>query len=208
MTDRRGRRDGASKPSKKPLNLLHVTARKEWRQWLQKHYRTEPEIWLVNYRKASGKPRISYNDAVEEALCFGWIDSTLKGIDEERFAQRFSPRRPGRAYSQINKERLRKLLAEGKIKREVLAKLPDLSTERFEIAADIREAIKDNSRAWRNFQRFSDTYRRIRVGFIEAARNRPAEFQKRLGHFIRMTEKNKRFGFGGIEGYFDESDQA
>jgi uncharacterized protein YdeI (YjbR/CyaY-like superfamily) len=207
MTERSGRRDGASKRRTVPNNLLHVTTRKEWRQWLQRHYRNKREVWLVFSRKGSGKPRIAYNDAVEEALCFGWIDSTVRGVDDERFAQRFTPRKPGSAYSQMNKERLRKLLAEGKVKPEVLADLPELSSERFEIAADIERAIRGNPQAWRNFQRFSETYRRIRVGFIEAARNRPAEFQKRLRHFVRMTEKNKRYGFGGIEGYFDDAGQ-
>ena len=70
---------------------LYVTDRRDWRAWLRKHYKTEPEIWLIYPKKASGKPRIEYNDAVEEALCFGWIDSILKKLDEERTVQRFSP---------------------------------------------------------------------------------------------------------------------
>ena len=88
-------------------DTLYVTTRKEWRDWLKKHYRSEKEIWLVYYKKHTGKPRINYNEAVEEALCFGWIDSTVKSIDEGRFAQRFSWRNPKRPYSQANKERLR-----------------------------------------------------------------------------------------------------
>jgi len=105
----------------------------------------------------------------------------------------------------MNKERLRRLVAEGKVKQDVLADLPDLSTEAFEIAPDILEAIKASPQAWRNFRRFSGSYQRIRVGFIEAARKRPAEFRKRLAHFVQMTEKNKRFGFGGIEAYFEDA---
>jgi uncharacterized protein YdeI (YjbR/CyaY-like superfamily) len=191
-----------------PTNLLHVTDRKEWRTWLEEHYTTEPDVWLVFYRKATGKPRIPYNDAVEEALCFGWIDSTVKGIDEERFAQRFSPRRPNSSYSQVNKERLRRLVARGMVKPDVLERLPDLSAETFRIPHDILEAIKGNPRAWRNFRRFPATYRRIRVAFIEGARNRPAEFQKRLAYFVRMTERNRRFGFGGSERYFEDTDES
>jgi uncharacterized protein YdeI (YjbR/CyaY-like superfamily) len=189
---------------KAPSPLLEVATRREWRAWLQKHYRTEPEIWLVFHRASSGKPRIPYNDAVEEALCFGWIDSTVRSVDEERFAQRFSPRRPNSSYSQMNKERLRDLAARGRVKRGVLESLPDLSIESFRIADDILEAIKANPEAWRNFKRFSGRYKRIRIAFIEGARGRPAEFRKRLAHFVRMTEKNKRFGFGGIEGYFED----
>ena len=95
-------------------DTLRVDHRAAWRAWLKKNYKTKKEIWLIYYRKSSGKPRIPYNDAVEEALCFGWIDSNVKTLDEERFAQRFSPRKPKAAYSPANRERLRKLIAEGR----------------------------------------------------------------------------------------------
>ena len=88
---------------------LYAAKRAEWRKWLKQNYKTEKEIWLVFYKKSSGKPRIEYNDAVEEALCFGWIDSTVKKIDDESFAQRFSRRNPKTGYSQSNKERLSKV---------------------------------------------------------------------------------------------------
>jgi len=96
-------------------------------------------------------------------------------------------------------------VAEGRVKPDVLADMPDLTTGDFEIARDIMEAIKASPQAWRNFRRFSGSYQRIRIGFIEAARKRPAEFRKRLAHFVQMTEKNKRFGFGGIEAYFEDA---
>lgn len=181
---------------------LYVTHRKDWRAWLKKHYKSEKEIWLVYYKKHTGKPRIPYNEAVEEALCFGWIDSTVKSIDEDRFAQRFSPRNPKSRYSQANRERLRALAKQGKIVEEVLATLGDLAEEEFETPPDILEAIKASKEAWKNFQGFSQSYIRIRIAFIDAARNRPEEFKKRLRHFIQMTEKNKQFGFGGIEKYY------
>lgn len=181
---------------------LHVTTPKAWRSWLKKQYKTEEEVWLVYYKKETGKPRISYNDAVEEALCFGWIDSSVKKLDEERFAQRFSPRKPGSSYSQANKERLRALAGEGKVMPEVLKSLGDLSNEKFEIPPDILKAIKANEHAWENFQKFSDAYKRIRIAFIDGARKRPQEFQKRLRHFIKMSEHNKTFGFGGIEKHY------
>ena len=96
---------------------LYVTDPQEWRAWLKAHYKTESEIWLVYYKKHTGKPRIAYNDAVEQALCFGWIDSIIKKLDEERSAQRFSPRKPKSGYSQANIERLRHLVAQGKSSR-------------------------------------------------------------------------------------------
>lgn len=181
---------------------LHVTNRKDWRKWLRENYKTEKEIWLVYYRKETGKPRISYNDAVEEALCFGWIDSTAKTLDQERTAQRFSPRRRSSPYSPANKERLRKLLKQRKVLKEVRNTLGNLLEEKFQIPKDILHAIKANKTAWENFQSFSDAYKRIRIGFIEGARKRPEEFQKRLRYFIQMTEKNKQYGFGGIEKHF------
>jgi uncharacterized protein YdeI (YjbR/CyaY-like superfamily) len=183
-------------------HTFYAATRAEWRKWLKKNYRTEKEIWLVYYKKTSGKPRVEYNDAVEEALCFGWIDSTVKKIDEERFAQRFSRRNPKTGYSQANKERLGRLITEGKVTKEVLTTLNDISSEQFEIPRDILEAIKVHKEAWKNFQKFSETYKRIRIAFIDGARNRPEEFQKRLNYFIKMTEKNKQFGFGGIDKYY------
>jgi uncharacterized protein YdeI (YjbR/CyaY-like superfamily) len=186
----------------KITKTLHVTDPKKWRAWLRKHYRTEKDIWLVYYKKETGKPRIEYNDAVEEALCFGWIDSTVKSLDQERTAQRFSPRKPKSPYSPANKERLRKLLKQRKVIKEVRETLGDLASEKFKIPKDILKEIKANKEAWKHFQKFSDAYKRIRIGFIDGARKRPEEFQKRLRYFIKMTEKNKQYGFGGIEKHF------
>ena len=182
--------------------LLYVTNRGEWRDWLQGHYKSGREVWLVYYKKHTGKPRIPYNDAVEEALCFGWIDSTVRTIDEDRYAQRFSTRNPKTPYSQANRERLRELVKQGKVADELLATLGNPADEQFEIPPDILKAIKANKKAWKNFQTLSPSYIRIRIAFIDAARNRPQEFTKRLGYFIEMTEKNRQFGFGGIEKYY------
>ena len=184
------------------MKTLYIADRKKWRAWLRQHYKTEKEIWLVYYKKGSGKPRIEYNDAVEEALCFGWIDSTVRSIDEKRFAQRFSPRKPNTKYSPANKERLRFLLRKKKVIKEVRETLGDLSEETFSIPKDILAEIKSNKEAWKHFREFSDAYKRIRIGFIEGARKRPAEFNKRLAYFIKMTEQNKQFGFGGIEKHY------
>lgn len=181
---------------------LYVNNKEDWRNWLTEHYKTAPEIWLVYYKKDSGKKRIPYNDAVEEALCFGWIDSIIKGIDKEKYAQRFSPRKPGTPYSQANKERLKKLISEKKVVKDVLVTLKDLSNEVYVFPPDILKEIKTNKAAWKNFQNFSEEYKRIRIAFIDGARNRPAEFRKRLNYFIAMTAKNKIFGFGGIQKYY------
>ncbi|MGE5643637.1 MAG: YdeI/OmpD-associated family protein [Byssovorax cruenta] len=184
------------------MKTLYVTDRKKWRAWLRKNHKTAKEIWLVYYKTGSGKARIAYNDAVEEALCFGWIDSTVRTIDQQRFAQRFSPRKPKSKYSPANKERLRSLLKQKKVIKEVRETLGDLAAEKFVISKDILAEIKSNKQAWKHFQKFSAAYKRIRIGFIEGARKRPAEFKKRLAYFIKMTEQNKQFGFGGIEKHY------
>lgn len=187
----------------KVTRTLYVTTRKSWRAWLSKHHRTAKEIWLVFYRQESGKPRIAYNDAVEEALCVGWIDSIVKRLDDRRFAQRFSPRNPKTPYSQSNRERLRRLLRQGKVIKEVRETLPGIGREeKFQIPPDILVAIKANKNAWRRFQKFSDRYKRIRVAFINGARKRPREFRKRLDYFVKMSAQNRQFGFGGIAKYF------
>jgi uncharacterized protein YdeI (YjbR/CyaY-like superfamily) len=182
--------------------MLYVTDRHIWRAWLAEHHEKENEVWLIYPKKASGKPRIPYNDAVEEALCFGWIDSKVKRVDETSYAQRFSPRNPKSTYSQANKERLRELVRRGQVLPSVQATLGEVLTEEFIIPQDILKEIKANKVAWTNFQKFSPEYQRIRIAFIEGARKRPVEFNKRLKYLIKMTEKNKQFGFGGIEKYY------
>jgi len=115
------------------LSLLYAPNRRQWRAWLKKHYKSGKDVWLVYYKKHTGKPRITYNDAVEEALCFGWIDSTVRRIDADRYAQRFSPRKKGSAYSQSNMERLASLAEQGKVMKEVLDASPAAALETFPV---------------------------------------------------------------------------
>ncbi len=173
---------------------LYVTNRREWRKWLRKNHAVEREIWLVYPRKDSGKPRIPYADAVEEALCFGWIDGIAKTLDDEASAQRFTPRRPKSNWSELNKERARRLIESGKMTGAGLAKLGDVLEDAFEIPADIIAALKADEETWENFQNFPDNYKRIRIGYIEEVRNRQEYFNKRLAFFLKMTAQNKKFG--------------
>lgn len=103
---------------------LTVRDRQRWRDWLAKHYADKKEIWLVYFKKTSGKTGISYDDSVEEALAYGWIDGMIKGLDEARYAARFTPRKPGSNWSESNIARLKKLLAEGRMAEPGLAVLP------------------------------------------------------------------------------------
>ena len=182
-------------------NTLYVSDREAWRHWLQENYQSATELWLVYPRQHTSKPRIPYNDAVEEALCFGWIDSITRTIDEDHYSQRFTPRKPRSSHSQTNKERLRRLIAQEKVMPEVVAAVGHLLEEEFEFPADIEAALRANEAVWAYFQKYSGAYQRIRVAYIEARRGKPEEFEKRLNHLLRMTEQDKQFGFG-IEDYY------
>lgn len=182
-------------------NSLYVATREVWRGWLSANAATAVEIWLIYPRKHSGKPRIPYNDAVEEALCFGWIDSITGSVDEDHYAQRFTPRKPRSSYSQTNIERLRRLVAQEKVLPGVLVTLDDLLNEAFFFPPDIEAVLRANEQAWQNFKSYSEAYQRIRVAYVETARKRGAEFDKRLNNLIKKCEQNKQFGFG-IEEYY------
>ncbi|MDD5193633.1 MAG: YdeI/OmpD-associated family protein [Candidatus Nanoarchaeia archaeon] len=178
---------------------LYVTSREKWRNWLNKNYDKEKEIWLIYYRKASGKTRILYNDAVDEALCYGWIDSTVKNIDQEKFAQRFTPRRPNSGLSEMNKERIRRLIKEQRMTamglKSVSHVFDEKKEEAFVIASDIMDEIKNNKKTWENFKKFPEGYKRVRIGYIESQRKHgPDAFKKSLKNFLAKTANNKKFG--------------
>ena len=173
---------------------FYAKDRNQWRDWLSKNHDKEKDVWLIYYRKDTGKARVPYDEAVEEALCFGWIDSTLKGIDDEKFAQRFSPRSPKSNWSEPNLHRIRKLIGEGKMTDKGLALVKGLHRKKLEIPKDILVKIKGDKDTWKNFKKFPESYKRIRLAFIDGARSRPEEFRKRLNYFLKMTLQNKKFG--------------
>ena len=172
---------------------LYVTDRDEWRKWLETNHTTATEIWLIYYKKATGKPTIPYAHAVEEALCFGWIDGIQKSFDTESSAQRFTPRKPKSNWSALNKERVRRLLEVGKMTEAGRVTLPDLS-EPFVIPPHIQELLEAAPPAWENFQRFPESYQRLRIGYIVEARKNPEMFRQRLANFVKQTAQNKQFG--------------
>ena len=189
------------------LNLFYTSDRQEWRDWLARHFETEAGIWLVYPMKGSGEPCLSYNDAVEEALCFGWIDSTVKHTDPLHRAQRFSPRNPKSAYSRPNIERLIWLDARGLIHPKVRPSMEELLRTPYAFPEDILDALRQDPAVWEHFSSFSAPYQRIRVAYIDAARDRPDEFRKRLANFIRKTRENKLIiGYGGISKYYSIND--
>ena len=187
--------------------LFFCAERAAWRAWLAEHFEDRAEIWFVFPTKESGERGVSYNDAVEEALCFGWIDGQAGPLDETHHVRRFTPRRPGSPYSRPNIERLLWLDARGLLHPKVRAAVLDLIRTPFVYPEDILEAIRRDEAAWAQYRTFAEPYRRIRVAYIDAARKRPAEFQKRLANFIEKTREGRRIvGYGGIEKYYGENE--
>ena len=183
-------------------NTLYVNNRKDWRKWLIKNHKKQKEVWLVYYRKKTGKTRLPYDDAVLEALCYGWIDSIVKKIDEESFAQRFSPRRKNSILSQMNKERIRELIKEKRMTKVGLKALAHVfnpktdKTEKLIIPPHILKTIKANKEAWKYFQKMPLPYKRIRIAYIESYKQYDINiYKKSLAYFIKKTAQNKRIGF-------------
>ena len=183
--------------------VLFCSNRREWRDWLSEHFETEKEVWFVFPSISSGETGVSYNDAVEEALCFGWIDVQAGTLDETHQLRRFTPRRKGSNYSQPNIERLIEMDSKGLIHPKVRPSVEDVITKPFVFPEDILDAIRADDVAWSNYTAFSEPYKRIRVAYIDAARKRPAEFGKRLENFLKKTRENKLItGYGGIDRYY------
>ncbi|MBE9242845.1 YdeI/OmpD-associated family protein [Synechocystis salina] len=163
-----------------------------WRSWLEQNHATTSEIWLL-FDELPDCPTVSYLDAVEEAICFDWIDGIEKRFSTHERAQRFTPRKKRSNWTELNKERARRLIRLGMMTNAGFATLPDL-TIKFEVPKDIVEVMKTESDAWSNFLAFPDLYRRIRIGYIEEMRKNPREFERRLQNFVSKTARNQMFG--------------
>lgn len=179
-----------------PENVLSVKSRDDFRRWLVDYHATEKECWLHVKR---GRPvddgTFWYLDAVEEALCFGWIDSTIKMLNGTAF-QRFSPRRKGSPWTELNKERCRRLERLGKMTDAGRAVLPDMSPEGFRIDREVLAALREDDAVWRNFQHFPPLYCRVRIDMIQInkQRKRPQVFERRLQKFIDNTRLGILYG--------------
>lgn len=184
-------------------NILYCTDRLEWREWLAENFEKENEIWFVFPTIDSGEEGVTYNDAVEEALCFGWIDGRAGTLDETHQLRRFTPRRKGSGYSRPNIERLILLDREGLIHPGIRDSVNEIISTPFVFPEDILDEIRKDEVAWANYDKFTESYKRIRVAYIDAARKRPEEFRKRLDNFIKKTRENKLIiGYGGIDKYY------
>ncbi len=183
--------------------ILYCTNRQEWRQWLVANFESAREVWFVFPTKASGEVGVAYNDAVEEALCFGWIDGVAGTLDPLHQLRRFTPRRKGSPYSRPNIERLIWLNEQGLLHPSVRTSVADLITLPFQFPADIIATLQQDQKVWEHYCAFSEPYKRIRVAYIDAARKRPEEFRRRLENFLAKTRQNRLIvGYGGIEKYY------
>lgn len=166
--------------------------RRAWRAWLEANHAGAREIWLLLRRDQPGT--ITYLDAVEEALCFGWIDGIAKKQGDAT-AQRFTPRRPRSNWTELNKERARRLIAAGKMTDAGRKTLPDLREVEVQAPDDIRARLQAAAGAWEAFAGFPSLYQRVRLGYIEEMRKRdPQEFEKRLANFVAKCAKREMFG--------------
>jgi uncharacterized protein YdeI (YjbR/CyaY-like superfamily) len=178
-------------------NLLEIKDRAAWRAWLEKHGATTKEVWLVYYKKSSGKPRIAYQDAVEEALCFGWIDGQLRRLDEDRFAQRFTPRKGSSRWSAINIDRAHQLIQQKKMTaagRAVFHPERQIEASPRQMPPALRKVFKGQLDAWENFQNFPPYYQRMTTVWVAGAKRQETR-RKRLQQLIEFSAENKRIKF-------------
>ena len=187
------------------MKKLYIKDRAEWRKWLSENHNKETEIWLIYYKKGTGKASIGYGASVEEALCFGWIDSIIKKMDEEKYVRKFTPRRDGSNWSVSNKKRVEKLLKKGLMTEHGMQmveaakrkgnwdKLEPKPKLRYEMLPEFTEALNKSEKAQETFDNLSTTNKKQYIGWIEIAK-RPETRERRIAESINLLEQGKRLG--------------
>ena len=185
--------------SANPLRTLNVRNREEWRNWLRAHHACEAEVWLVFHKRHTGETSLGYDEAVEEALCFGWIDSLVRRIDESCYARKFTPRKPDSKWSTINRQRYDDLKARGLLaaagleraptRRSGDAPRPSLSV----IPAYIERALAANESARSHFERLAPSARRAYIAWVDSAKREETR-AKRLREAIRLLAAGQKLG--------------
>jgi hypothetical protein len=165
-----------------------------WRSWLEENGSTRRDIWLLFHRKDSGNGGISYLQALEESLCFGWIDGMVKRYGPTTMSQRFSPRAANSSWSEVNKQHARLLIECGKMAPAGMAVLPDLDPTSYICAEDILVELRKDGRVWENFCAFPTYYKNIRVDAIHRLRANGEKFNRALNTFMARTKENRRYG--------------
>ncbi len=189
-------------PEKSELQFerFYARSRAEWRAWLEAHHATEAGVWLIYYKQHSNQPRVEYDEAVEEALCFGWIDSRPNALDDERYMQLFTPRKAKSPWSKSNKERVEKLIEQGLMapagltvieaaKRDGSWNAYD-AIESLVVAEDFQAALEANPAALKHFEAFSNSTKKQILWYIESAK-RPETRAKRIQQIVESAEQNR-----------------
>jgi len=174
---------------------------RDWRKWLEKNHNRESEVWLVYFKPASGKFNLDYESSVEEALCFGWIDSIIQKIDENTYARKFNPRRLNSQWSETNKRRVLKVIRDGRMMEAGLVKVtfdvedvqvrqPKAKRPAVEMPESIEQALRSNAQAWETFQKISPSLKRNYILWLSNAK-KSATFEKRLQLLIEEVLAGK-----------------
>ncbi len=183
--------------SLKPIETLEVATRQGWRRWLESHHDSESEIWLVFYKRHTGVEWITHEEAVQEALCFGWIDSILRRLDDRRYAQKFTPRKADSAWSSSNRRRYAELARRGLLAAPGLARGPTNRSgdapKVTSVPAYIRRRLDADPRARKHFEELAPSYRRVYVGWIDSAKRQETK-EKRLREALRLLAAGKKLG--------------
>ena len=175
-------------------------SREEWRKWLEKNHRTYLGVWLIYYKVKSAKPSVRYSEAVKEALCFAWIDSKVKSLDEERYMQIFTPRKPKSVWSKLNKQYIEELIEQGLMTTVGLEKIEAAkqdgswktldAIEALMIPSDLKQALEANTSAKDNFEAFNNSSKKNILFWIESAK-RPETRLKRIEQTVNSAAANK-----------------
>ena len=186
------------------VEQLHFSNRNEWRAWLENNNATKKEVWLIYFKKHAGKPSIPYEDSVEEALCFGWVDSIIKRIDDERCARKFIRRTSQSRWSEFNKKRAERMISEGRMTETGMARIDEAKKngewfksnvvpKNLMVPAFIKEALTKNKKASDNFNKLAESYKKLYVRWISSAKREETRL-RRLEEAIDLLEQNKKLG--------------
>jgi len=180
------------------LITLDVHTRADWRRWLAKNHASSPGIWLIRHKRHTGVASMPYDDLINEALSFGWVDSLVKRLDDSCYAIKVTPRKPTSKWSDINRKRWKQLQAAGLLAAPGLAAAPTAKTyaprpQIPELPPYFAKALKTNPKAWRNFQALAPTYRRNFVVWVHLAK-RPETRERRIRESIELLSAGKKLG--------------
>jgi uncharacterized protein YdeI (YjbR/CyaY-like superfamily) len=186
--------------SKEPVETVFAKERKSWRDWLAANHATSPGVWLIIYKKKSGKQKLTYPEIVEEALSFGWIDNKANKVDSESYKLKLTPRKPGSGWAKSNKERVKKLIEQGLMTPAGLEKIERAKAdgswnsmdniEELKIPGELKEALAADKKARNNFEAFSDSYKKILLYWLESAKT-PQTRANRMTKIIESAALNE-----------------